>query len=200
MPIRLGISNLYVDQYLKTGDSDIYRSLTVQADTSIKIAKQFAAGFVDIACIFQSADTVRDMADFIVDENQEVFVWARSKNSVLSPGSPIPIVSCPGGVTDGLMLTSLSKAELPSRIAFNSSDYRANLSAAAVGLGLAVIPSRMLPADLVEAKEYYLPPLMPAKALLYSRPNAHRAIETSEALANLSSIFFAKSKLPKLAA
>ena len=194
--IRLGISNLYVKEYLKKRDHDLLGDVTIHTDNSAELTKELADGFIDIACVFRTAELTNDMADFIVDEHDEQFVWARASDFLLSPGVPLPILSWSGAVTDALMISALSRKGLPYRVAFNSSDYQAKLSAAEAGLGLTIIPRRMLPATLVEAKDDYLPPLPPLKAFLCARPDPQRSVETAEILSHLSQLLFARAVDP----
>jgi DNA-binding transcriptional LysR family regulator len=55
------------------------------------------------------------------------------------------------------MIPALRKAGLAYSIVFNSPDYHAKIAALQSGIGLAALPARMIPASLVQAKEYYLP-------------------------------------------
>jgi DNA-binding transcriptional LysR family regulator len=87
------------------------------------------------------------------------------------------------------MARALRNARLPYSIIFNSPDYHAKIVALECGIGLAALPSRMIPAPLVQAKEYYLPPLPPVRMVLCARPE----LETTKAtqlLKGLSKLFF----------
>ena len=191
-PIRVGISNLYTDEYLKRCNKDFISKVIIHADTSAVIAKKLADGFIDIAYIFQNAEVANDMADFIIDEHEDLFVWTCSEDFLLNPGVPIPLLSCTGTVTDDLMFTCLSRAGLDYSIVFNSADYRATISAARAGLGFTIVPVHMIPDALIEAKMRYLPALTPVKAFLYARPDAQRNAETTDVLADLLKLFFVK--------
>jgi DNA-binding transcriptional LysR family regulator len=90
----------------------------------------------------------------------------RSNDFVLSPGAPIPLLTWPG---DDRMIRTMVKQGLPYRIVFNSPDFHAKLAALKAGIGITAIPKRMVPPDLVSAKEYYLPALPPIKALLCAK-------------------------------
>src|ERR1700744_506943 len=99
----------------------------------------------------------------ILDEFDEPLVWVRARSFVLSPGTPIPILTWPG---DDWMIRTLTRQGLAYNIVFNRPDYHAKLTAVSAGIGLTAIPQRMVPPDLVTAREYYLPDLPPIKALL----------------------------------
>src|ERR1700748_2076574 len=101
-----------------------------------------------------------------VNEDSDPLVWVRSRDFVLSPGAPIPIVTWPA---DDWMISTLTKHGLTFKIVSTASDFHTRLSAVKAGIGLTAMPEGMVPADLVKATEYYLPALPPAKALLCAR-------------------------------
>jgi hypothetical protein len=57
------------------------------------IAKHLNDGYLDVACL---ADVPEDSCGEVVAEWQEEFVWARSREFVLSPGALIPLICWPG--------------------------------------------------------------------------------------------------------
>jgi len=66
------------------------------------------------------------------------------------------------------------------------------LAAVKAGIGLSAIPKRIVPPDLVAAREYYLPDLPPIKSLLCAR----LGLETEKAanlIKQLSMLFFDRS-------
>jgi hypothetical protein len=103
----------------------------------------------------------------IVHEYEEPIVWIRSKNFVLSPGAPIPILTHP---QNDWTIPALTKHGLSYKIVFNTADNYARFAAAKAGIGLTAVPKRSIPPDLVIAKEYYLPPLPPVRTLVCERP------------------------------
>jgi DNA-binding transcriptional LysR family regulator len=58
---------------------------------------------------------------------------------------------------------------LSYKIVFNTPDNHARFAAVKAGIGLTAVPARTIPPDLMVAKEYYLPPLPPVRALLCER-------------------------------
>jgi DNA-binding transcriptional LysR family regulator len=185
-PIRLGISNLFVRDFLQHQSAETLLNLVIHADHSVTVTKGILDGFIDIACIFDNREIGTEIADLIVKEREEAFVWVRSKNFVLRPGSPIPILVSPG---DDLMIRTLTRNGLQYRIVFNSHDFHAKLSGIEAGIGVAAIPEKYIPPFLVRAREYYLPDLPSIKTLLCVRPGLESP-EASELLKRLSGMFF----------
>jgi DNA-binding transcriptional LysR family regulator len=185
-PLRLGISNLFVRDFLQHQSPESLVNLVIHSDHSVTVTKGVQEGYIDIACIFDNREIGAEIADLIVKERHESFVWVRSKNFVLRPGSPIPILVSPG---DDLMIRTLNQNGLQYRIVFNSHDFHAKLAGIEAGVGVAAIPERFIPPFLVRAKEYYLPSLPAIKALLCVRPGLESP-EASELLKRLSGLFF----------
>ena len=160
-PVRLGISTIYAELFL-----DIWKQagapipLHIACDSSAELARRLAEGFNDIACLLD--DGRQDLN--LVMSWREDFVWARSRDFVLSPGMPIPLVTWPGSLSDMLAIGALERAGLAYRVAFASPDQHARVAAAAAGIGLIGQPLRRLDAPLVVAREYYLPAIAPVRA------------------------------------
>lgn len=95
------------------------------------------------------------------------------------------------------MISTLTRLGLTYRIVFSSPDYHSKLAALEAGIGVAALPSRLIPSTLMQAKEYYFPELPPVKALLCARPEIDAA-RYAKLLELLSSLFF-KSPGPQLA-
>jgi DNA-binding transcriptional LysR family regulator len=185
-PVRLGISNLSVREFLLHQGLETLPNLVIHTDHSVAITKGILDGYIDIACIFDNREVGTEIADLIVREREEPFVWVRSKNFVLRPGSPIPILISPG---DDLMIRTLTRNGLQYRIVFNSNDFHAKLSGIEAGIGVAAIPEKLIPPFLVRAREYYLPDLPAIKALLCVRPGLESP-EASELVRRPSALFF----------
>jgi DNA-binding transcriptional LysR family regulator len=184
-PLRLGISSLFAQEFLRKQDAETLANVVIHTDHSIVITKGFLEGYIDIACIFDNPE-VAEIPDQIVKECEVPFVWVRSKNFVLRPGAPIPILTWTGS---DLIVRTLTRRGLQYRIVFNGTDYHAKLSAVEAGIGVAAIPEKLVPPSLVRAREYYLPDLPPVRALLYVRPEI-QGQAASEILKRLSAMFF----------
>jgi DNA-binding transcriptional LysR family regulator len=185
-PIRLGLSTLFVREFLSQQSAQNLADLVIHTDNSVGITKGLIDGYIDIAYILENPEMTSEISHLIVNEADEEFVWVRSKDFVLSPGAPIPILTWPG---DDLMIRTLTRHGLSYRIVFNSPDYHAKLAAVEAGIGISAIPKRMIPPGLVWAQEYYLPHLPPIKALLCARSNLETT-QSTDLLGEISSRFF----------
>jgi DNA-binding transcriptional LysR family regulator len=184
-PLRLGLAALYVDAFLARWQPDpADAAIHFVIDHSAELARGLIDGYVDIGCIVNPpAD-----AGQILESWTEQSVWVRSREFVLSPGAPIPLVSWPGGILDRLSVEALEKAGLTYRVVFASADYEARIAAVKARVGLMALPSRKVPDGLVIAKEYYLPALdsLPAGVMVrrdYSILKNHPAIEALRSIA-----------------
>lgn len=193
-PTRLGISTLFVREFLRKHPSGDFSDLVIHTDNSVGITKGLIDGFIDIAFILENPQLTSEIAHLIVNEVDEEFVWVRSKEFVLSPGAPIPILSWPG---DDLMTRTLTRHGLAYRIVFNSPDYHAKLAAVESGIGIAAIPKRMIPEPLTWAQDYYLPPLPPQKALLCARSNLENS-HSMNLLKSMSQRYFKAAETVEL--
>jgi DNA-binding transcriptional LysR family regulator len=172
-PLRLGLSTMFVREFLSHQTSRSLAEVVIHTDNSVAITKGLIDGFIDVAYILENPELTSEILHLIVNEMDEEFVWVRAPDFVLSPGSPIPILTWPG---DDLMVRTLTRHGLSYKIVFNSPDYHAKLAALECGIGLSAIPRRMIPPSLIWAQEYYLPQLPSIKALLCARSN----LETSQ--------------------
>jgi DNA-binding transcriptional LysR family regulator len=184
-PVRLGISSVFVKEFFQHENATSLRGTAIQTDNSLGITRSLLDGYIDVACFLENSETAADVQNLIVNEHAEPFIWVRAKGFVLSPGAPIPLLTWPG---DDIMIPALRKAGLNYSIVFNSPDYHAKLSALESGIGLAALPARMMPTSLVQAKEYYLPPLPTVKALLCAREDL--SFDAAPLLKRLSNLFF----------
>jgi DNA-binding transcriptional LysR family regulator len=179
-PLRLGLSTLFVQEFIRHQSAETLADVFIHTDHSVAIAKGLIDGYIDLACIYENPEIGADIAHLVINESNEPLVWVRSRDFVLSPGAPIPVLTWPG---DDWMIRTLTRNGISYKIVFNSPDYHAKLAAAEAGIGLTAIPQSMVPSSLVKASEYYLPELPPIKALLCSRLR----LETDQAMELLGS-------------
>jgi DNA-binding transcriptional LysR family regulator len=185
-PVRLGISTLFVKQFFLQQNADTLANVVIHADNSAAIARGLLEGYIDVGCIYENSEIAETTQAMIVNDIDESFVWVRSKDFVLRPGAPIPILTWPG---DDLMISTLTRLGLTYKIVFSSPDYHAKLAALEAGIGVAALPGRLIPSTLMQAKEYYLPELPPVRVLLCARPEID-AVRSAKLLELLSSLFF----------
>jgi DNA-binding transcriptional LysR family regulator len=146
---------------------DMLNRVTVICGNSIEvIAKNLVEGHIDIACLMDPPSGCGE----ILAEWQEDLVWVRSRDFVLSPGAPIPLVCWPGNPEDQPSIKALERARLPYRVTFTSPDYYARMAAVSAGIGIKATSRRHVEKSLVIAKEPYLPQLSPVRAVICLRP------------------------------
>lgn len=191
-PVRLGLSTLFVREFLGRHTAGKLADVVIQTDNSVGITKGLIDGYIDIAYILENPELTSEISHLIVNETNEEFVWVRARDFVMSPGAPIPILTWPG---DDLMIRTLTRHGLAYKIVFNSPDYHAKLAAVEAGIGITAIPRRMIPPSLVWAQEYYLPELPPVKALLCVRSNLDTPL-SRDLLSEISSHFFTSANTP----
>lgn len=167
--VRVGVSPLLIGTLLQLLPEPMLSSMTIHCEESPRIAKYLLDGALDIAWMYDAQGRDTALTDLIRHKFSESFVWIKSPGFVLSPGSPIPLLSCPGLMTDDAMIRALSKQGLPYRLVFNGSDLTAKLDAARAGLGLTIVPKRLRLEGLILAKDHYLPPIPAVDVLLCAR-------------------------------
>jgi DNA-binding transcriptional LysR family regulator len=189
-PVRLGLSTLFVEEFVKHQTVETLDNIFVYTDHSLAIGRGLIDGYVDVACIYENPAVEAEIERLIVNEFEESSVWVRAREFVLSPGAPIPILTWPG---DDWMIRTLTKHGLSYKIVFNSPDYHARLSATRAGIGLTAIPVRMVPPYLAIAREYYLPELPSRKSLLCVRLGLE-GDQMTALVKHLSALFFDRDK------
>lgn len=185
---RIGLSDLYARQAFANFTNSVFADVSIVADNSPEIVKGLVSGFIDVGLFVQAQGVVIDPSIVVLRERPEEIVWVRSADFVLSPGAPIPLLTWAGKITHELMIHALEKAGLIYRIAFSSPDHRAHLDAARRGLGITVLPTRLIPPNLIQAKEYYLPPL--AVPNLYLGARAGLDLQDDKCMKALAAEFF----------
>jgi DNA-binding transcriptional LysR family regulator len=165
--VRLGVSYLYAENYLAASATrGALKGVAVQAGHSDDIRRLLLEGYLDVACVVAPEENSNLT---IIDEWQEQLVWVRSKDFVLSPGQPVPLVAMAGSVSEATVIKALERASLAYEIVFVCSELQTRLAAVAQGIGLMAIPARLIKEPLIEAKEYYLPKIDPVRAAVCVR-------------------------------
>ncbi|WP_426440963.1 LysR family transcriptional regulator [Bradyrhizobium genosp. P] len=191
-PLRLGVSSLFVREFLRSQNPRSLSGIVIHTENSIGIARSLLDGYIDIAFLLERSESAI-LADLVINQCEEPFVWVRSKDFVLRPGAPLPLVTWPG---DTLMIRALTEAGLGYSIVFNSPDYHTKIAALESGLGLAALPRRVIPPSLVEAKDYFLPRLPTVRLLLCAQKDERT--RAAPILRELSPRFFGQTRNPAL--
>lgn len=170
-PLRFGLSGIFVEAFLEAwrkGPSPFEISFTCAH--SAELERSFAEGHLDVACVVNPRPETGEP----ILQWQEDFVWVRSLRFVLSPGSPLPLVAWPDGISDQQIIQAVEKAGLAYRIVLTSADHHTRLAAVKAGIGLMGLPARQVDEPLVVAQEYYLPPLGPLSVAVFARAAADK--------------------------
>jgi DNA-binding transcriptional LysR family regulator len=173
--VRLGVDETYTKTVLACLPKAERSKLTIYADCSAEISKALANGYIDIAIFLSASDAPQDSSFGVVSANEKELAWVRSRDFVLSPGAPIPLVTWPGQVGHALMIESLERSSMLYRLAFTSPDVQSALDATAAGVGLLSMIKDFVPASLMVANEYYLPRFKPITLFLAARSGLRRS-------------------------
>ena len=147
-----------------------------RCDPPAELTKNLISGHLDIV-IVPSITNVHtpELAGWT-----ERHVWVCAPDFVLSPGSPIPLLSWPNGISDRIAMEALEAAGLSCTVVFVATDLSVHLAAVRAGAGFFVLPERIVPADLKIAREFYLPELPKTEMGIYLRegldPNKYLAL------------------------
>ena len=190
-PVRLGLSTAFFDKFIKHQTRETLANIVIRADYSAAIAKAMIDGHVDVACIVEEPGFGSEISHFVVDEHREELVWVRSRNFVLSPGAPIPLLTGPG---ENYMVRTLTRHGLSFQIMLNSPDFSARAAAAGAGIGITATPASVVPSFLIRAKEYYLPALPTVGVIVCARSD--RTDAASEVLRQLSDLLLPQVSNP----
>lgn len=85
--------------------------------------------------------------------------WVCVPGFVLGEGQPIPLLSWPGSLSDTLATAALSRADSSYSVVLVAHDVSSHLAALRAGVGVCILPQRLVPPDLKIAEFYFLPPL-----------------------------------------
>ena len=167
--LRLGLSDLNARVALNALKNSRLDDVSIVINCSMEIMKGLLNGYIDLGLFMLMPNLAVDPSLDVLSERTVDLAWVRSKDFVLSPGAPIPLLTCAGHIAHQLMVNSLERQGLIYRIAFSSPDSQNRIEAAERGLGLTALVRSEIPPSLIEAREYYLPPLPPAKLYLCCR-------------------------------
>ncbi|MGY4158132.1 DNA-binding transcriptional LysR family regulator [Bradyrhizobium sp. USDA 4461] len=169
---RVGLSNFLAQRLLERAASDEFSDLFICADHSRTIRKGLIEGYIDVGCIF-ATDVDSDLSKTVIEQRAFAATWVRSREFVLRPGTPIPIVTLPD---HDWMIGPLDRMGSAYSIVLHTTDHLVRLSAVRVGLGLTALPTFCVPDDLVQSAEYHLPALPDLRAVICARPGLRKEV------------------------
>ncbi|WP_287930623.1 LysR substrate-binding domain-containing protein [Arthrobacter sp.] len=109
---------------------------------------------------------------------QDTFAWVGLEQTVLEPGSPVPVIVYPApSLSRRLALDALEDAGRTWRITCSTKQISGVLAALRAGIGIAVMPTSLVPDDLkVITKRFDLPPVGDVDFTLIRNPLANTEV------------------------
>jgi DNA-binding transcriptional LysR family regulator len=153
---RIGVAGVLAKRLFESLDKQTQSRIFIHADHSSLIRKGLIEGYIDVACLFSHNGHEPEIEETIVEQHPIPMTWAKSRDFVLSPGAPIPIITLP---EDDWLIGALQRKGASYRIVLRTSDHAIRVAALRAGIGLTAMPESVVPADLMKADDYYLPAL-----------------------------------------
>ena len=138
--------------------------LSLRCNSLEELVRDVSTRVLDVVALCSMTEPVGAM----VTEWWEDMYWVKSPALRLHRRRPVPIVSWPGSMSDRLVGEALGKAGIDYTVTFTASDLSTRLAAVAAGLGVMVLPERVLGMDVCVAGE-----LLPAGGAAHQEGNLH---------------------------
>lgn len=144
-------------------------NLELTVSQSDRLQRRLRAGQLDLVFVKERAGAGEGTV-----VRRDNFVWVGLKETVLEPGAPVPLVVYPKpSLSRQFAISALEAAGRTWRITCNTPEVNGILAAARAGLGIAVLPATLIPADLVRlGGRLDLPPLGDVEFTLMRNPLA----------------------------
>ena len=154
------------------------------------LARRLRAGQLDL--VFIKSETNDPLGRLV---RRDRMVWVGHKSTTLDAVSPVPLISYqPPSLSRTLAISALEAAGRTWRITCTTREVNGVLAAVRAGIGIAVFPQSLIPADLVQVpSSFALPELGDIHFTLLDNPASPR--EPVEALA--SAILAAPAASPR---
>lgn len=106
---------------------------------------------------------------------QDTFAWVGLEQTTLEPGAPVPVIAYPApSMSRRLALESLESAGRTWRVTCTTKQISGVLAAVRAGIGLALMPTSLVPDDLkIITKRFSLPPVGDVDFTLMHNPLAN---------------------------
>lgn len=168
--VYLGIQSVFARTVLpevvkisQAADNMRYRFVCASAKV---LAERHKSGYVDLVFMLAPTESRRN----VLAEWNEKPVWVRAPHLFpMSDGEPIPFVSHQNGFMDRKVLEVLDERNVAYRIVFSASDIASMIAAVEAGIGLMIMPDRVIPESLIVAHERILPKLPELRAGVFCR-------------------------------
>lgn len=165
---RIGVQNVFASTHLVSLQQNLARRVEghraiITWGMGSEIYEDVTAGYLDAAFIVRASTNVSRL-----DERwDERMCWVCSPSFALSEGRPVPLLSWPGSLSDTLATALLPKADIPYSVVLVACDLTSHIAALRGGLGICILPQRLMPPDLKMAEFHFLPQLPLATAGIY---------------------------------
>ena len=184
LPLRLGVPEDFAAGAMTAVLAAFARQypevrLEVQSDLSHALWQAFEAGELDLALIKQGRGQGEPIARW-----REPLAWVDSRDWPAGERDPVPLVVFPSeGLYRRQITDALDARGIPWRIAYVSASLASLQGAVSAGIGVSLLPTRLLQPDQVELTHW--PSVRPVELALHQGPG------TSEPLARLGEALMA---------
>lgn len=164
---RVGIQNVFAPTHLAKLQAHLssripeHRTVITFAPGA-EIQEDVTAGYLDAAFVVGGGAA----ASRIDERWEERVCWVCSTDFVVGEGRPVPLLSWPGSVADQLAMDAFSGSDTPHIVSLVAKDLATHVAALRAGIGVSILPQRVVPADLKVAELHFLPPLPPLKSAI----------------------------------
>jgi DNA-binding transcriptional LysR family regulator len=150
-------------------------------ESSVNLSRSLASGYLDVALIISAGVPAMQA----VSRWAEPLCWACANDFLFDRDAPVPLLSWPNGLCDLVAAPALEAAGLNYSIVFVAADLAAQIAALRAGIGLYVLPERVLPRDVKIMRDPPLPTLPTFSAGIYVREGLEfeRAMAVAYAIA-----------------
>ena len=147
--LRIGLPNYFVESKLVAMLAACAAvapdcAIQTQSGTGDELQNALSGGFLDIAMVVFPSERVSQL----LCEWHEDLGWVSGRDLVLRPGEPLPLISWPGSGIERMVLRTLGQANMPYQVIFAGSDLGSRMVAVRAGLGVMVVPKRVIPEGL----------------------------------------------------
>lgn len=148
--------------------------LSVYCDLTLNLLEGFRKGFYDLILVKRDPELVKEGTKVW----RESLLWVSSKN--YEPEPTLSLVLSPEPcIYRSRALAALDKIKRSWRIIYTSPSLAGTLAAVRAGLGVAVLPEKMLPSGICPiSKNMQMPKLAEAEIAMIKKPHLSKAAQT----------------------
>ena len=138
----------------------------LRSDPSENLLRDLRQGHLDLAIALTTAGPAVDARHYWREE----VVWIHGPGVVVEPSGRLSVVTLrEGGLMNRITTMLLNQAEREYEIVFSSVSSAGLIAAVKAGLGVALVPRREVPADIVICQEGFMPKLPDIYCGIYLR-------------------------------